>query len=87
MIKALILAMSAALAVSGSQTAPPRITTMRDLTLAQERLPAGCALSRAPSVRFDGNRVGFGLWVGFPSNPWIRTDRRFLASQLVRHRA
>src|SRR5712691_1805294 len=80
MIKALILAMSVATTVSASQTASPPIVTMRDLTLPEERLPVGCALSPAPSVHLDGSRVRFGLWAGFPTNPWIGTDRRLMAS-------
>jgi hypothetical protein len=80
LIKAVILAMSVAITVCASQTAPPRSVTMRDLTLPAERLPAGCALSPAPSVRLDGGRVRSGLWAGFPTNPWIGTDRRLMAS-------
>src|SRR5437867_1306584 len=80
MIKALVLAMSVALAAGASQTAPPRVLSMRDLTLPAERLPVGCALSSAPSVHLDGNRVRYGLWSGFPANPWIGTDRRLMAS-------
>ncbi|PYR46655.1 MAG: hypothetical protein DMF95_18100 [Acidobacteria bacterium] len=80
MIKALVLAMSVALAAGASQTAPPRVLSMRDLTLPAERLPVGCALSPAPSVHLDGSRVRYGLWSGFPANPWIGTDRRLMAS-------
>lgn len=80
MIKALIVAMSVAITVNASQTALPRVVTMQDLTLPAERLPVGCALSPAPSVHLDGGRVRFGLWAGFPTNPWIGTDRRLMAS-------
>lgn len=57
MVSALILAMSVAITVSASQTAQPRVVTLRDLTLPSERLPVGCALSPAPSVHLDGSRV------------------------------
>jgi hypothetical protein len=73
------LTISAAIAAALLQTTPSRTITMRDLTVPAERLPAGCALSAAPSVR-DGNRVTSGLWAGFPANPWIGTDRQLLAS-------
>src|SRR5882672_3247699 len=80
MIKALILAMSLAIGAGAPQTAPLRVVTMRDLTLPAERLPVGCALSPAPSVRLDGSRVRSGLWAEFPTNPWIGTDRRLMSS-------
>jgi hypothetical protein len=80
MVKALILAVSAAITANAPQTAPPRVVTMRDLTLSPERLPVGCALSPAPSVHLDGNRVRSGLWADFPTNPWTGTDRRLMAS-------
>ena len=80
MIKALFLAVSVAITANASQTAAPRVVTMQDLTLPVEHLPVGCALSPAPSVHLDGNRVRSGLWAGFPTNPWIGTDRQFMAS-------
>ena len=79
MIKVLIAATSAAIAVCASQTARPRIVNMRDLTVPAERLPAGCALSPSPSVRVDQSRL-VGRWAGFPTNPWIGTDRQLMAS-------
>lgn len=80
MMRALILAISAAITVNASQPAPPRIVTIRDLRVPAERLPAGCALSPAPTIPLDGNRVRSGLWAEFPSNPWTGTDRRLIAS-------
>ena len=80
MSMALVLAMSVAITISAAQTAPPRTITLRDLTVPAERLPVGCALSPAPSLRLDGNRVRSGLWAGFPANPWVGTDRRLMAS-------
>ena len=80
MIKAVILAMAVATTVTSSETAFPRTVSMRDLTVPAERLPEGCVLSPAPSVQLDSGRVRFGLWAGFPTNPWIGTDRRLVAS-------
>jgi hypothetical protein len=80
MVRALVLAMSVAITVGASQAAQPRVVTLRDLTLPAERLPGGCALSPAPSVHLDGSRVRSGLWAEFPTNPWIGTDRRLMAS-------
>jgi hypothetical protein len=78
-IDSLTRCLSAAIAIALLQAAPSRSVTMRDLTVPADRLPAGCTLSPAPSVR-DGNRVTSGLWAGFPANPWIGTDRQRLAS-------
>jgi hypothetical protein len=80
MIKAVILALSVVTIGVASQAAPPRVISMRELTVPSERLPAGCALSPAPSVHLDGGGVRGGLWAEFPANPWIGADRPLLAS-------
>ena len=77
---AVVLTMSVAVTVSESQPAPPHIVSVRDLTVPAERLPIACTLSPAPSVQLDGGRVRSGLRAGFPTNPWIGTDRRLVAS-------
>jgi len=60
----------------------PRAISMNDLTVPQDRLPPGCALSAMNSVRLDGNGVRVGLWAGLPipSNPWTGADRSIIAS-------
>src|SRR5580693_1202638 len=80
MMNMLIVALSVATIVTAPQVTPPRIITMRDLTLPAERLPVGCVLSPTPSAHLDGSRVRSGLWAGFPANPWTGTDRRLMAS-------
>jgi hypothetical protein len=85
MIRALIIATSVlipAAAEQGIQTAGRPPVTLGDLTVPQERLPAGCAVSPSDTVRLDGNRVQGGLWTGLPidTNPWIGTDRHVIAT-------
>jgi hypothetical protein len=80
MIRGFLLAVSVAMTAGAFQTLPPRPVMMRDLTVPVERLPAGCALASTPSVPVDGNRIRFGLWAGFPTNPWIGTDRQQVIS-------
>jgi len=73
-VKGIILAMSIAIAPGLPQSVLPRPISMNDLTVPQDRLPAGCTLSPTASVRLDGNRVRGGLWAGLPIpiNPWTR---------------
>lgn len=61
------------------QAADRRPVAIEELTVPVDHLPPGCALTPAPSISIDGNRVRFGLWAGFPANPWIGTDRRLMA--------
>ena len=89
MIHALIIATSVlipAAAVQNVQSAGRPPVTLRELTVPQERLPAGCAMSRSDTVRLDGNRAQSGLWAGLPidTNPWIGTDRHVIA--MIRER-
>ena len=56
------------------------VVMLRDLTLSAESLPAECALTSAPSIHLDGDRVRYGLWAGYPANPWIGTDREQIIS-------
>jgi hypothetical protein len=62
--------------------APPREIGLADLTVPNDRLPAGCALAAAPLERLEGNRVRGGLWTGLNigTNPWIGTDAPILAA-------
>ena len=53
MIKAIVLAMSIAMASGVAQGVLPRAVTMQDLSVPTERLPAGCALSPADSVPLE----------------------------------
>src|SRR5687768_15642469 len=57
-------------------------TTLQQLTVPAERLPAGCTLSPAPAQSIDGQHVRGGLWAGLPisRNPWVGTDRQIIAS-------
>jgi hypothetical protein len=57
-----------------SAARPP--VALRELTVPQERLPAGCATAPSNAVRLDGNRVLSGLWTGLPidENPWMGND-------------
>lgn len=82
MVKGIILAMSIAIAPGLPQSVLPRPISMNDLTVPQDRLPAGCTLSPTASVRLDGNRVRGGLWAGLPIpiNPWTGADSRVVAS-------
>jgi hypothetical protein len=73
MIKAVILAMSVVTIAGASQSAPPRVVSMQELTVPSERLPAGCVLSPAPSVHLDGGRVRGGLWAEFLNKPVDRS--------------
>jgi hypothetical protein len=47
------------------------------LTVPPSRLVPGCALSPAPFLRLDGNRMVGGLWADLPiaTNPWSGDDR------------
>jgi hypothetical protein len=76
-VKIFSLAICIGAVVAASPARPP---TLRDLTVAPDQLPSGCALSPAPSVRLDGNTVRSGLWAGLPANPWIGTDPVRIAS-------
>jgi hypothetical protein len=85
MIHALIIATSvliATAAVQNVQSAGRPLVALRELTVPQQRLPAGCAVSRSDTVRLDGNQVQGGLWAGLPidTNPWIGTDRHVIAT-------
>jgi hypothetical protein len=82
MVKGIIVAMSIALAPGVIQSVLPHPVSMNDLTVPQDRLPAGCTLSPTDSVHLDGNRIRGGLWAGLPipSNPWTGTDRPIIAS-------
>jgi hypothetical protein len=81
-VNGFFLAMAIAIAPGVTQGVLPRPVSMNDLTVPQDRLPAGCALSATDSVRLDGNRVRVGLWASLPipSNPWTGTDRSIIAS-------
>jgi hypothetical protein len=59
-----------------------RAATMQDLTVPQERLPAGCALAPKDAVRLDDGRVRSGLWAGLriPTNPWAGSERPIVVS-------
>jgi hypothetical protein len=50
------------------------------LTAPQATLPAGCALTPAPSERIGEGRVRSGFWgsLPIPSNPWAGEDLRVL---------
>jgi hypothetical protein len=78
MIKAVALVLSVTI-VSGSQPTPRRVLSMQELTVPSERLPAGCALAPSASIDADGHHVRGG-WSEFPTNPWIGTDPRLIAS-------
>jgi hypothetical protein len=83
--KALILAMSTASAACAhgvAQTVPSRPVTLSDLTVPNDRLPAGCRLVPSPTVFLGGNRIQGGLWANLPisTNPWVGTDRQTIAS-------
>lgn len=80
MLKIIVLTVSIASA-SGVTQNPERLVTMQDLTVPEERLPAGCGVSPATSV-VQGNRVRGDLWAGLqiPTNPWTGTDRNLMAS-------
>jgi hypothetical protein len=84
MIKATVLrlAMSIPMASSAAIGVLPRLTAMQELTVPKARLPAGCALSPAPSVHLDGNTIRGGLWAGLPiaTNPWAGSDASLMAS-------
>src|SRR3954451_6392388 len=60
----LVQALVAASIGAALSQAPPREIRLADLTVPNERLPAGCALVAAPSQRLEGNRVRSGLWTG-----------------------
>ena len=47
------------------------------LTVPPSRLVPGCALSPAPFLRLDNNRMVTGLWADLPisTNPWSGDDR------------
>jgi hypothetical protein len=61
------------------------VLALADLTVPPDRLPSGCALSTAPTVRI-GNQVRSGLWAGLPisTNPWIGADRATVAAIVER---
>ena len=82
MVKGIILAIYVAIAPGVIQSVVPRSVSMNDLTVPQDRLPAGCTLSPTASVHLDGNRVRGGLWAGLPipTNPWTGGDRQVVAS-------
>ena len=68
-----------------AQIGAPRSQLQQDLTWA-DRLPLGCRLISAPSIRLEGNKVLSGLWgnLPIPTNPWAGTDRHLVA--LIRER-
>src|SRR5437762_10828855 len=78
----LVQALVAASVGAAVSQAPPREIRLADLTVTNERLPAGCALAAAPSERLEGNRVRSGLWTGLNigTNPWIGTEAPILAA-------
>ena len=78
----LVQALVAASIGAALSQAPPREIRLADLTVTNERLPAGCALAAAPSERLEGNRVRSGLWTGLNigTNPWIGTEAPILAA-------
>jgi len=80
MIKTLAMAAPVVTVLYVSQPAGRHIVPMHELTVPADRLPAGCALSPAQSVRLDGNQMRSGLWAEFPSNPWAGTERRLIIS-------
>src|SRR4051812_3437408 len=78
----LVQALVAASIGAALSQAPPREIRLADLTVPNERLPAGCALVAAPSQRLEGNRMRSGLWSGLNigTNPWIGTEASILAA-------
>ena len=82
MIKAIVTAISIAIATGVAQSVPPRDVTLQDLTVPAERLPAGCVVAAAPSIRVEPNQVRSGFWGDLPitSNPWTGTDRHLIAT-------
>ena len=65
-----------------TQSVPPRVIAMQDLTVPAERLPTGCVLAPGGTKRLDGNRVLIRSWAGLqiPTNPWSGADRPLVAS-------
>lgn len=80
MIKAIVIALSI-VATAGAAQRPARPFTLGDLTVPHERLPAGCALSQAPSEHLAGTTVRGGLWAGLriPTNPWAGVEAPIIA--------
>ena len=78
LVQALVAASIGAVLSQG----PPREIGLADLTVPNDRLPAGCALAASPSERLEGNRVRSGLWTGLNigTNPWIGTEAPILAA-------
>src|SRR5687768_14259440 len=74
--------MSIAMTSDAAQSSGSRVVTMQELTVPPERLPTGCVLSPAQSVRLEGNRVRGRNWAGLPipTNPWAGTDAPLIAS-------
>ena len=62
--------------------APAREIGLAEITVPNDRLPAGCGLAAAPSERLERNRVRSGLWTGLNirTNPWIGIDVPILAA-------
>ncbi|MQA28374.1 MAG: hypothetical protein GEU82_00845 [Luteitalea sp.] len=61
---------------------PARLpVTLQDLTVPQARLPAGCSLAPIAAAT-DHDVARGGLWAGLPipTNPWIGTERRLVAT-------
>jgi hypothetical protein len=78
----LVQALVAASIGAALRQAPSREIGLADLTVPNDRLPAGCALVAAPSERLEGNQVRTGLWAGLNigTNPWIGTEAPILAT-------
>jgi hypothetical protein len=71
------------LLVAGALTADLTIgqgRQMTDLTVPAQRLPPGCRLSTPPDPIPGDGRVEGVSWSGFPTNPWMGTERRLVGS-------
>jgi hypothetical protein len=78
-----VIGLAMTIAITGvAQSVSPRSVSMKDLTVPEDRLPAGCILSPTDTVHLDGNRVRGGSWAGLPipTNPWTGADRPIVAA-------
>ena len=69
------IVLSSVLAVAGAQT------SLEQLTLPAEHLPAGCTMPSSPTTS-DAQGVRGGLWANLPitSNPWIGAEPPVIAT-------
>jgi hypothetical protein len=78
----LLVALAVVLCSTRTTSARLQDFPLANLTLASTRLPAGCALTPAPSERIGEHGLRAGLWAGLPiqSNPWSGADRMVVAA-------